>query len=71
MCRSEVIENARRCLLDIGQLQHVDRHWRLMQAPAPANAGAVGGDAGHRAHRPTGMSIFLCWDPALQPQRQL
>lgn len=36
MCRSEVIENARRCLLDIGlQLQHVEpecqSHWRLMQ----------------------------------------
>ena len=36
MCRSEVIENARRCLLDIGlQLQHVEPeqacHWRPMQ----------------------------------------
>ena len=41
------------------------------KAPAPANAGAVGGDAGHRAHRPTEYEHLLCWDPALQPQRQL
>ena len=74
MCRSEVIENARRCLLDIGlQLQHVEpecqSHWRLMQRLQRQQMLEQSVAMLVIVHRPTEYEHLLCWDE-LQPQRQ-